>query len=88
MIALNVEMISLFCLLFLVEASGLRMLRVCFALMAVRFTYCENVSFGSNVIPRVFECFVVDSVELFNLSDKLVPYLAGSDVKSVKLCKR
>ena len=62
MIALNVEMISLFCLPHLFEKSGLRKLSVCFALMMVRFIYCENVSFGSKVISKAFGCFDVESV--------------------------
>ena len=41
---------------------------------------CENVSFESRVIPRIFVCFVVGSV---NLSYIVVPYSAGSGVKSV-----
>ena len=32
---------------------------------------CENVSFGSTVIPRIFGCFVVGNVWLFNLSDRI-----------------
>ena len=62
MIALHVEIIRLFCLPYLFEVSALRMLSVCFNLMTVRFMYFENVDFGSKVIPRVFECFVVGSV--------------------------
>ena len=62
MIALHVEMLSLFCLPHLFEVSALRMLSICFALMTVRFMYCENVSFGSKIISRVFGCFVVGSV--------------------------
>ena len=77
MIALNLEMISLFCLLHLFDKSALRKLRVCFDLMTVRFVYCENVSFGSKVISKVFGCFGVDSVCLFKLSDKVMPYSAG-----------
>ena len=53
----------------------------------MRFIYCKNVSLRSKVIPRVFGCFVVGSVSLFNLSDRVVPYSAGSGVKSVILCK-
>ena len=87
MIALNVETISLFCLTYLFEKSALRKLSVCFALMTVRFMYCENVSFGSKVISKVFGCFDVDSVLLFKLSDTVVPYSAGSSTKSVILCK-
>ena len=59
------------------------MLSVCFALVMVMFTCCENVSFGSGVIPRIFGCFVVGSVCLFNLSDRVMPYSVGSGVKSV-----
>ena len=44
-------MLSPFCLPHLFEVSALRMLSICFALMMVRFIYCENVSFGSKVIP-------------------------------------
>ena len=62
MIALNVEMISSFYLPHLFEESALRKLSVCFALMMVRFMYCESVSFGSKVISKVFWCFAVDSV--------------------------
>ena len=60
--ALHIEMISSFCSPYLFEVSTLIMLSVCFALMTVRFMYCENVSFGSKVIPRIFECFGVGSV--------------------------
>ena len=60
MIALNLKTISLFCLSHLFEESALRKLSVCFALMMVRFIYCENVSFGSKVILKVFMCFDVD----------------------------
>ena len=70
MIALDVEALSLFCLTHLFEVSALRMLSIYFALMTVRFIYFENVSLGSKVIPRVFGCFVVESVSLFNLSDR------------------
>ena len=35
------------------------MLNICFALVMVMFICCENVSFGSRVIPRIFKCFVV-----------------------------
>ena len=87
MIALNVEMISLFYLTHLFELSSLRILSVCFALMTMRFMYCENVNFGSKVIPRVFGCFVVGSVSLLKLSDRVMPYSAGSGVKSVIPCK-
>ena len=63
------------------------MLSICFALMTATFMYCENVSFGSKVIPRVFGCFIVGGVWLFNLSDRVVTYSAGSGVKRVILCK-
>ena len=62
MIALNLETLSSFWLPRLFEVSALRMSSVCFDLMTRRFMYCENVSFGSKVIPRVFGCFVVGSV--------------------------
>ena len=62
MIALNVEIISLFCVPHLFEVSALRKLSVCFALIKVRFMYCENVSFGSKLISNVFEYFAIDSV--------------------------
>ena len=62
MVALNVERITSFCLPHLFEESALRKLSICFALMTVRFMYCENVSFGSKVISNVFGCFPVDSV--------------------------
>ena len=82
-IAWNVETINSFCLLHLVEVSAFRMLSVCFALVMVTFICCENVSFRSRVIPRIFGYFVVGNVWLFNLSDRVVLYLAGSGVKSV-----
>ena len=82
-IALNVETINFFCLPHLVKVSAFRMLSVCFALMIVTFVCCENVSFGSRVIPRIFGCFVVGNVWLFNLSDRFVLHSAGSGVKSV-----
>ena len=84
-IALNVETINSFCLHHLVEVSAFRMLSVCFALVMVTFTCCENVGFGSRVIPRIFGCFDVGTVWLFNLlvSDRVVLYSAGSGVKSV-----
>ena len=59
------------------------MLSIFFALVMAMFICCENVSFGSRAIPRIFECFVVGNVWLFNLSDRIVPYSAGSGVKSV-----
>ena len=61
-VALNVETISFFCLLYLVEVSTFRMLSVCFTLVMVTFICCENVGFGSRVIPRIFGCFVVGNV--------------------------
>ena len=82
-IAFNVKTINFFCLLHLVEASALRMLSVCFALVMVTFISCENVSFGSRLIPRIFGCFVVGNVWLFNLSDRVALYSPGSGVKSV-----
>ena len=77
-IALNAETINSFCLANLVEVSAFRMLSACFALVMMTFICCENVGFGSRVIPRIFECFVVHSVCLFNLL-----YSTGSGVKSV-----
>ena len=59
------------------------MLSVCFALVMVTFMCCKNVSFGSRVIPRIFRCFVVGNVWLFNLSDRVVLYSAGSGVRNV-----
>ena len=59
MIALNVKMLSSFYLPYLFEVSALRILSVCFALLTVRFMNCENVSFGSKVIPRVFGCLLL-----------------------------
>ena len=73
---LNVETINFFCLPYLIEVSAFRMLSVCFALLMVTFICCENVSFGSRVIPRILECFV-GNVWLFNLSDRVVLYSAG-----------
>ena len=70
-IALNVETINSFCLHHLVEVSTFSMLSVCFALVMVTFICCENVSFGSRVILRIFGCFVVGNVWLFNLSDRV-----------------
>ena len=81
-IALNVD-INSFCLPHLVEVSAFRMLSIYFALVMMTFICCENVSFGSRVIPRIFGCFVVGNVWLFDLSDRVVLYSAGSDVKSV-----
>ena len=69
MLALNVETINFYCLPHLVDASAFRMLSVCFALVMVTFISCENVSFGSGVIPRIFGCYVVGNVWLFNLSN-------------------
>ena len=70
-IALNVETIN-FCLTHLVEVSALRMLSVCHALVMMTF-----------ICLGIIGCFVVDSVWLFNLSDRVVPYSAESSVKSV-----
>ena len=61
MIALNEEMISSLCLPHLFEESALKKLSVCFALMTVTFMYCENITFGSKVISKVFGCFEIDS---------------------------
>ena len=82
-IAFNVETINSFSLPHFVVVSAFRMLSVCFALVMVTFICCKNVSFGSRVIPRNFRCFVVVNVWLFNLSDRVVLYLAGSGVKSL-----
>ena len=82
-ITLNVNMISSFCLPKLVEVSAFRMLSVCFTLVMVMFICCENVSFGSRVIPRILGRFVVGKFDLFNLSDRVMPYLADSGVKSM-----
>ena len=62
MIALNVEMISSFCLPHLFEESALGKLSICFGLMILRLMYCKKVSFVSKVISKVFGCFAVDSV--------------------------
>ena len=64
-IALNVEAINSFCLTHLIEVSAFRMLSICFALVMVTFICCENVSFGSRVIPRIFGCFVVGMKGMF-----------------------
>ena len=77
-IALNVEAINSFCLPHLIEASAFSKLSVCFALVMVTFICCENVSFESRVVPRIFRCFVVGHVWLFNLRDRVVLYSAGS----------
>ena len=82
-IALNVEIINSFCLPHLVEVSAYRMLSVCFALVMMTFISCENVCFGSRLIPKIFGYFVVGNVWLFNLSDRVVLYSAGSGVKIV-----
>ena len=82
-IALKLETINSFCLSHLMKVSAFRMLSVCFVLVMVTFICCENVSFGSRVIPRIFGCFVVGNVWLLNLSDRVVLYLAGCGVKSV-----
>ena len=58
MIALNVEMLSSYCLPHLFDESALGILSVCFVSITVRFMYCENVSFGS----KVFGCFAVGSI--------------------------
>ena len=81
--ALNVASINSFCLHYLVEVSAFRMLSICFVLVMMTFICCKNVSFESKVISRIFGCFVVSSVSLFNLSDRVVLYSAGSGVKSV-----
>ena len=77
------ETINFFCLPHLVEVSAFRILSVCFALVIATFICFENVSFGSRVIPRIFRCFVVGNVWLFNVSDRVVPYSVGSGVTSV-----
>ena len=46
----------------LVEVSAFRMLRICFTLVMVTLICCENVGFGSRVVPRIFGCFVVGNV--------------------------
>ena len=61
-IVLNVETIHSFCLPHLKEVSAFRMLSVCFALVTVTLICCENVSFGSREVPRIFGCFVVGNV--------------------------
>ena len=79
-----IETISSFCLLHLVEVSAFRMLSICFTLvMVTSFICCENVSFGSRVISKMFGCFIVGNVWLFYLSDRVVLYSAGFGVKSV-----
>ena len=82
-IALNVETINSICLPHLLEVSAFRMLNFCFALVIVTFICGKNVSFGFRVILRIFLYFVVGSIWLFNFSDRVVPYSAGSNVKSV-----
>ena len=82
-IGFNVKTINSFCLPHLVEVRAFRMLSVCFALVMVTFICCENVSFGLRVIPKIFWCFVVGNIWLFNLSKRVVLYSAGSNVKSV-----
>ena len=82
-IALNVETINTFSLPHLIEVSAFRMLSVCFALVMMTFIFCGNVSFVSKVIPRIFGCFIVGNVWLFNLSDRILLYSAGSGVKNV-----
>ena len=59
-IALNVETINFFYLPHLVEVSAFRMLSVSFALVVVTFICCENVSFGSRVIPKILgDCLLL-----------------------------
>ena len=82
-IASNLETINSFCLSHVVEVSAFRMLSIFFALVMVTFMCCEKVSFGSRVIPRIFRCFVVGSVWLFYVSDRVMLYSAGSGVKSL-----
>ena len=72
-IAFNVETTNSFYLPHLVEVSVFRMLSVCFALMMVMFIFLENISFRSKMVPRIFGCFVIGSISLFNLSHRLVP---------------
>ena len=84
-IAFNVEKNNSFYLPHLVEVSVFRMLSVCFVLVMVMFIFCENVSFGSKLVPRSFGCFVISSVWLFNLSYRLVSYSSWSGVKSVMI---
>ena len=67
-IALNVETVKPH----LVEVSAFRMSSICFSNDDVYCICCENISFGSKVIPRIFKCFVVGSVWLFNLSDRVI----------------
>ena len=76
-VALNVETINSFCLPHLVEVSAFRMLSICFALVMVMFICCKNVSFGLRVIPRIFGCFVVGNIWLFNLSTRVVLFSVG-----------
>ena len=61
-IALNVDTINFFCLPHLVEVSAFRMLSVFFTLVLLTFICCENVSFRSKVIPKIFGCFVIGNV--------------------------
>ena len=61
------------------------MLSVCFALLMATFICCENVSFRSRVIAKIFGCFVIGSVWLFNLSDRVVPYSTAFGVKNVMI---
>ena len=44
---------------------------------------CENVSFESRVIPRVFGVFLWVTFDC--LSEKVMPYSAGSGVKIVDI---
>ena len=50
--------------------------------MMARFMSCKSVSFRSRSIPRILGRFV-GSVQLLNLSNRVVTYSAGSDVKNV-----
>ena len=61
-IALNVETINYFCLPDLEEVSAFRMLSICFTLVMVTLICCENFSFGSRGVPRIFGYFVVGNV--------------------------
>ena len=70
---LHIKTISFFCLFYLIEVSASILLSVCFSLVIVMFMCCKNVNFGYRVILRIFGCFVMDSVSLFNISDKVVP---------------
>ena len=52
-----------------VTVSALRTLTVCFALVMVTFKCCKNIRFGFRGIAIIF------------VSDRVVPYSAGSGVK-------